>query len=32
VPETGPRKAGKRILVLEDNRDSADSLRLLLAC
>jgi CheY-like chemotaxis protein len=27
---TRPRKAGKRILVVEDNRDSADSLRLLL--
>jgi CheY-like chemotaxis protein len=28
--ETRPRPAGKRILVVEDNRDSADSLRLLL--
>ena len=29
--ETRPRPAGKRILVVEDNRDSADTLRLLLA-
>jgi two-component system, sensor histidine kinase len=29
---TRPRQAGQRILVVEDNRDSADSLRLLLAC
>ena len=28
--EPRPRPAGKRILVVEDNRDSADSLRLLL--
>jgi CheY-like chemotaxis protein len=28
--ETSPRQAGQRILVVEDNRDSADSLRLLL--
>jgi CheY-like chemotaxis protein len=28
--EPRPRKAGQRILVVEDNRDSADSLRLLL--
>ena len=28
--ETRPRTAGQRILVVEDNRDSADSLRLLL--
>jgi two-component system CheB/CheR fusion protein len=28
--ETPPRKTGKRILVIEDNRDAADSLRLLL--
>jgi CheY-like chemotaxis protein len=30
--ETRPRKTGKRILVIEDHRDSADSLRLLLEC
>ena len=29
--ETRPRTAGQRILVVEDNRDAADSLRLLLA-
>ena len=29
--ETRPCKAGMRVLVVEDNRDSADSLRLLLA-
>ena len=28
--ETRPRTAGQRILVVEDNRDAADSLRLLL--
>jgi len=30
--ETRPHKTGKRILVIEDNRDSADSLCLLLEC
>jgi CheY-like chemotaxis protein len=30
--ETRPRNPGQRILVIEDNRDSADSLRLLLEC
>ena len=30
--ETRPRKTSQRILVIEDNRDSADSLRLLLEC
>jgi CheY-like chemotaxis protein len=29
--ETRPRTAGMRVLVVEDNRDAADSLRLLLA-
>ena len=29
--QTRPRRAGMRILVVEDNRDAADSLRLLLA-
>jgi CheY-like chemotaxis protein len=30
--ETRPRQAGQRILVVEDNRDSADSLRRLFEC
>jgi hypothetical protein len=30
--ETRPRNPGQRILVIEVNRDSADSLRLLLEC
>ena len=30
--DTRPRKAGQRILVVEDHRDSADSLRRLLEC
>jgi CheY-like chemotaxis protein len=30
--ETRPRTTGPRILVVDDNRDAADSLRLLLAC
>src|SRR5262249_61172422 len=30
--ETRPREAGRRVLVVEDHRDAADCLRLLLEC